>query len=168
MANRVGIFIDVGNQFYCINKKWEGRKLNYEEYKKKAGSFGVVARAFAYGTQVENAATKFISCLHHLGFEPNYKTVEKNSWYSWDVGMSMDMVRLCDKVDTIIVGNSNRTIAPALAYMRDKGIRVVVIACGINKEVKEACDQWLEISETMLEEITQEEEKTEENTEAVS
>ena len=151
MANRVAVFVDVGNQFYCINKKWEGRKLNYEEYKKRAATFGSVVRAFAYGTQIEGAASKFISCLYHLGFEPQYKTVEKNNWYSWDVGMAMDMVRMCDKIDVAIVGNSSRTISPAVAYLKEKGIKVVVIGCGISKDVKDVCDQWVEINEDMLE-----------------
>ena len=158
MANRVAVFVDVGNQFYCINKKWEGRKLNYEEYKKRATTFGNIVRAFAYGTQIEGAASKFISCLYHLGFEPQYKTVEKNNWYSWDVGMAMDMVRMCEKIDVAIIGNSSRTIAPAISYLREKGIRVIVVGCGISKEVKDACDQWVEITEEMLEENVIEEE----------
>ena len=154
---RIGVFIDVGNQFYCINKKWEGRKLNYETYKVKATEYGNIVRSFAYGTQVDEAASKFISCLHHLGFESRYKSVEKNKWYSWDVGISIDMVRLSEKIDIAIIGNSNKSIVPALLYLKEKGIRVIVMACGISKEVKEACDQWIEINEDMLEAVESEE-----------
>jgi uncharacterized protein (TIGR00288 family) len=152
MASKVCVFIDVGNQFYCINKKWPGRKLNYEKYLETANTFGSVTRAFAYGTQVEGAAINFITCLHHLGYEPHYKTVEKNSWYSWDVGMAVDIVRLIlhDKTDVIIVGNSNRSMAPALQWAKERGVRVVVVGCGINKDLKDVCDQWIEISDKML------------------
>ena len=155
--NRVGVFVDVGNQFFTINKKWEGRKLDYEAYKAKASTFGTVVRAFAYGTQIENSAAKFIACLHHFGYEPQYKSIERNNWYSWDVGMAMDMVRVSDKIDVAVVGSSSRSIAPALQYLREKGIRVVVLGCGINKDVKEACDQWIEITEEMLEGINEKE-----------
>lgn len=154
MSSRVSVFIDVGNQFYCINKKWAGRKLNYEKYLEKAKSFGGIGRAFAYGTQVDDTAAKFITALYHLGFEPQYKQVKKNVWYSWNVGMAMDIVRLVtnDKTDTIIIGNSDRSIAPVISWAKEKGVRVIVMACGINKELKNACDRWIEIDEAMLEE----------------
>lgn len=156
MSNRVSVFIDVGNQFYCINKKWAGRKLNYEKYLEKARTFGGIGRAFAYGTQVDDTAAKFITALHHLGFEPQYKQVEKNVWYSWNVGMAMDIVRLItnDKTDTIIIGNSDRSIAPVISWAKEKGVRVIIVACGINKELKTACDRWIEIDESMLEEAS--------------
>lgn len=158
MVSKVCVFVDVGNQFYCINKKWPGRKLNYEIYMGKCTQFGEIARAFAYGTQVENSASKFISCLHHIGYEPNYRTVEKNSWYSWDVGISIDIVRQVahDKCDVIIIGNSNRTIVPVIMWAKERGVRVIIMACGINVEVREACDQWIEIKDDMLEQQLEE------------
>lgn len=153
MSSRVAIFIDVGNQFFCINKKWPSRKLNYKKYLAKAETFGTVVRAFAYGTQVENTASNFIVALHHLGYEPQYKQVERKVWYSWCVGMAMDIVRLVinDKVDTIIIGNSDRSMAPVISWAKEKGIQVIIIGCGINKELKTACDRWIEIDEVMLE-----------------
>ena len=160
MTNRVCVFIDVGNQFYCINKRWPGRKLNYERYMAKCKSFGQVNRAFAYGTQVDDSAIKFITALHHFGFEPHYKQIEKNTWYSWDVGMSLDIVRLHQKSDVIIIGNSNRSIAPLVNWIKERGIRIIIMACGINKDVKEACDQWIEVTEDMLEDEVNEGENT--------
>jgi len=151
MANRVAVFIDVGNQFYCINKKWEGRKLNYETYKDKVANYGEIVRAFAYGTQVEGAAKNFISCLYHLGYETNYKDIEKNTWYSWTAGMFVDMVQMAERIDTMIIGTSDKSIAPAIKHLKNLGIRTVVMACGIPREIREACDQWVEISEDMLE-----------------
>jgi uncharacterized protein (TIGR00288 family) len=156
MSSRVSVFVDVGNQFYCINKKWPGRKLNYEKYLEKTKTFGTLGRAFAYGTQVDDTAAKFITALHHLGFEPQYKQVEKNVWYSWNVGMAMDIVRLVtnNKTDTIIIGNSDRSLSPVISWAKEKGVRVIVIACGINKELKLSCDRWVEIDEAMLESET--------------
>ena len=151
MDKKIAVFIDVSNQFYCINKKWEGKTLDYDKYKKTAEEDGDIVRAFAYGTQVEGAASKFISCLFHLDYEPKYETVEKNNWYSWDVGMAMDMVRMSDKVDTIIIGNSNNTMTHVINYLKEKGIRVIAIGCGLSKKVKDSCDQWIEINEDYLE-----------------
>ncbi|KKK91517.1 hypothetical protein LCGC14_2712150 [marine sediment metagenome] len=153
MSNRVGVFIDVGNQYYCINKKWLGRKLNYEKYLDAAKVFGPVVRAFAYGTQVEGVAVNFITVLHHLGYEPQYKTVEKKVWYSWNVGMAMDIVRLVtnNKIDVVVMGNSDNNMVPVISWAREKGIKVIITGCGINKELKQVCDRWIEINEGMLE-----------------
>ena len=162
MSNRVGVFIDVGNQFYCINKKWPSRKLNYEKYLTQTKTFGTIARAFAYGTQVNNTASRFIVALHHLGYEPQYKQVEKKVWYSWCVGIAMDIVRLVinNKVDTIIIGSSDRSIAPVISWAKEQGIQVIVMGCGINKELKTVCDRWIEINDSMLEaEVVRAEEK---------
>ena len=153
---RVGVFIDVGNQFYCINKKWEGRKLDYEVYMQICKDFGEITRAFAYGTQIGNSAASFKTALHHIGFEPCYKQIEPGTWYSWNVGLAMDIVRLHERMDIIIVGVSDRNIAPALAWAREKGIQVIVIACTINKDVRDSCDRWIEIAEDMLEDIEKE------------
>ncbi len=155
MSSRVGVFIDVGNQFYCINKKWGGRKLNYASYLVKAKAFGEVVRAFAYGTQVNDAAAKFIIALRYLGYEPKYQQVAKNVWYSWNVGAAMDIVRLVmnDKIDTIVIGNSEKSIAHVIAWAKEKGVQVIVIGCGINSDLKAICNQWIEIDESMLESL---------------
>lgn len=155
--NRVSVFVDVSNQYYCINKKWPGRKLNYERYLEKAKTFGSICRAFAYGTQVDDAAAKFITALHHLGYQAKYKQVEKNAWYSWAVGIAMDIVRLIsnDKTDVVIIGNSDRTLAPVISWAKEHGVRVIVMACGINKDLKNTSDRWLEIDESMLEELVE-------------
>jgi uncharacterized protein (TIGR00288 family) len=154
-SSKVSVFVDVGNQFYCINKKWQGRKLNYEKYLAKANTFGSVTRAFAYGTQVEDAAAKFITALHHLGFEPQYRQVEKNVWYSWNVGIAMDIVRLVtnDRTDTIILGHSDKSMAHVISWAKEKGVRVIVIGCGISKDIKNECDSWIEIDDSMLEPV---------------
>jgi uncharacterized LabA/DUF88 family protein len=151
MASKVMVFIDVGNQFYCISKRWPGKKLDYKKYLDRAATFGNVDRALAYGTKIDDNANSFITALHHMGFEPQYRLVEKNSWYDWDVGIAMDIVRLIDKTDTVIIGNSNKSIAPVISWAKKQGIRVIVMGCGINKELKEECDQWIEIDESMLE-----------------
>lgn len=156
--SKIGVFVDVASCYYNINKKWPNRKLNYEIYldiAKKEGS--ELSRAIAYGTHVEEGARKFISCLNLLGFEPKYRTVERNQWYSWDVGMSIDMVRNHEKLDIIVIGNSNRNMAPVVEFLQEKGCKVIIISCGIPRELRECCFKWIEISEDMLEEIKEEE-----------
>jgi uncharacterized LabA/DUF88 family protein len=155
MSSKSAVFIDVRNQYYCINKKWEGRKLNYAKYLSKATTFGGIVRSFAYGTRIDDTAQKFITALHHLGFEPQYKMVNTNEWYSWSVGIAMDIVRLVtnNKIDTVILGTADRSIVPVINWAKERGVRVVVIGCGICKDIKNSCDRWIEIQEDMLEDV---------------
>ena len=150
--SRVGVFVDVGDQFFRINKKWEGRKLDYQAYFDKAKEFGSVTRAFAYGTQMNRNATKFISCLHHIGFEPKYKDMEAGQWFNWLVGICVDIMNLVNynKIDTVVIGLSLKDIVPLVNCIKDKGIKVIVMSCGIHKDLKEAADHWVEINEDML------------------
>ena len=156
--SRVGVFVDVASCYYNINKKWPGRKLNYERYLSNAQELGTDSgRAIAYGTQIEDGARRFISCLNLLGYEPKYKTVEKNQWYSWDVGMAIDMVRNHESLDVIVIGNSNRHMVPIIEFLQEKGCKVIIMACGIPRELRECCFKWVEITDNMLEEIKNEE-----------
>ena len=163
MSNRVSVFIDVGNQFHCISKRWPGQKLDYKKYLDLAKTFGQIDRSFAYGTQIEDTAVKFITALSHLGYETRYKQVEKNVWYSWCAGMSMDIVRLVtnDKVDTVVIGNSDRCMTSVITWAKERGVRVIIIGCGINKELKDLCDKWVEINAGMLEQKETADEVTE-------
>lgn len=152
MSRQVGVFIDIGNQFHCVQKKWPGKKLNYEEYLHKAKTFGSIFRAFAYGTQVEDTAAKFITALRHIGFDPQYKEVDKGAWYSWNVGIAVDIVRyvIHNKIDIIVLGSSDRGMDSIISWAKEQGVRVIVMGCSINKDLKNVCDQWVEISENML------------------
>jgi uncharacterized LabA/DUF88 family protein len=163
MIKRVAVFVDIGNQFFCINKKWPGRKLDYAKFLKKAETFGPVVRAFAFGTQVSNSAAKFIERLEFMGYEVQYKELNKHTWYCWDVGLAINTIRMHEKVDTIIIGSSNRTLVPIVKFLQEKGIRVVIAASGIGTDLRNACDRYIELSEAMLEPKIvqiQEEEKT--------
>lgn len=149
--DRVGVFVDIGNQYYCVSKKWPGKKLDYQQYITKATNGKSLQRAFAYGTQVEDNAVKFITCLKHIGFEARYKTVEKNAFYSWDAGIAVDMIKFAEKLDTVVLGSSNRSMVPAVKALRERGVKVIVLACGISRELKDVVDKWVEITEDMLE-----------------
>lgn len=149
---RVGVFVDVGEQFFRINKKWEGRKLDYQKYYDKAKEFGEISRAIAYGTQINKNASKFKSCLYYIGFEPKYKDMETNQWYNWAVGISVDIMNLVNhnKIDTVIIGVGVKDIVPLVNCIKDKGVKVIVMGCSIHNELKEAADHWIEIGENML------------------
>ncbi len=107
----IGVFVDVGNQFYCVNKKWNGRKIDYDKYlaiAREGGNEegGRLHRAFAFGTQIDNSAVKFVSCLKHIGFIPMYRDVPQGSWYDWAVGITVELFRHHQKLDEVVLGSS--------------------------------------------------------------
>lgn len=149
--DKVGVFIDINDQFFRVNKKWEGKKLNYEKLYEAAKTYGQIIRAFAYGTQLKDNADKFISCLHHIGFEAKFREVEENKWYNWAPTITMDMIRLSSMLDILILGASYPEIAPVAPYLKDKGKRIIILGCGISRELKYAAGEYVEINEEMLE-----------------
>ena len=150
----VNAFIDVRNQNYHINKKWPGRRLDFKSLMNTLINIGEINRAFAYNTYVEEGAKKFRSVLHHLGYEPQYKKIDKDTWYSWDVRIAVDIVNLNKTSNTLVLGSSSRSMAPIIEWAIYQGIKVIVLGCGINSELKSVCDHWIEIPEDMLEDET--------------
>ena len=162
----IALFADVGNLYYCVGKRFEGGKPNYAklDYAKLyaiAASFGTLSRAFAYGSQVSDEAINFINCLKKLGYDPKYKcpkTVESEGnkivrKSNWNVGIAMDVVRMIEhkRVDVVILASADADLVPLVQWVKDHGVRCIVLACGISRELKDAADQFIEIGEEYLE-----------------
>ncbi len=114
----IGVFIDLQNQYYCVNKKFEGRKLDYKKYLEAAVGDHELYRAHAYGSQLDREASAFITCLKFIGFETHYRKPqiinEELGRYrnDWDVGIAMDIVRCIHKLDIVVIGSSDRDLTP--------------------------------------------------------
>lgn len=154
-----GIFIDTSNLYYCVGKKFPARKLDYQRYYEIAAKDDVVVRAVAYGSQMNDEASKFIACLKHYGYDPKYKTLKINSdtgktrRFSWNVGIAVDIMMSIDKLDRVVIGSSDADLLPLVKYLKDRGCVVEIIACGISKELKDAADEYTEITEEQLEDL---------------
>jgi uncharacterized LabA/DUF88 family protein len=153
MSNKIAVFISINNQFYYVNKKWPNRKLDYKKYYDRVNEIGHVTRAFAYGVQFEESAINFITALNHIGYETNYREIAK--YFTWDVGICIDMIRMIGKCDTMVLGysGSGNALVPLVEYLKVNGVKVIIMACCINRELKDVADQWIEIDETLLEKI---------------
>lgn len=148
------LFVDISNLYYCVGKRFEGRKLDYRALYERAEQFGELQRAFAYGIQQNDEAVKFITCLKKLGYDTKYKKPnqgDKVRRADWDVGIAMDVVRMVPRVDTIILGTADPDMMELIRWVKDQGVRVVVIACGIPRELKEEVSQFVEIDLDFLE-----------------
>lgn len=161
MLRRLGIFADVSNLYYCVGKKWEGRKLNYEKYLEIAQGDSMRIRAIAYGAQVADEAVNFISALRHFGYETKYRQPKVSRGVDgkeirkadWDVGIAMDVVRILPRLDIVILGTADPDMVPLVNFIQERGSIARIVACGISRELKDVADSFLEITEPMLVEV---------------
>lgn len=155
----VGIFADIGNLFYCLKKKYpENNKLNYAAYLNYALGENTLYCAKAYGIEHDNEAAKFKTALRHANFEPIYKssrvieTDGKKDFRrtSWNVGLSMDVVRFIDKLNVVVLGSADPDLAALVEWVKQHGCDCVVVACGISKELKSVATSFKEIPDSCL------------------
>lgn len=156
---RLGLFVDVGNLYYCVGRKYgDGAKLNYRSYLEEVRKLSpTVTRAIAYGAQVGTQANNFIVCLKKFGYDTKYKEPKETAEgefkrVDWAMGIAMDVVRMIDKFDVVVLGSSNPALSSLVEWIKEKGVRVIVFACGIPRELKEKVDRYIEIPEKILEE----------------
>ena len=158
---RILVCADISNLYYCISKKYEGRRLDYSKYLKSISDLGEIQKSIAYGAQMNKEASAFIHCLKKLGFETKYKEpkvyrtptmIRRKA--DWDVGIAMDIVNAVElkSVDMIILGTADGDLAPCVEWARARGVDVVVIACGISRELKKTATSFIEIPGSYLEE----------------
>lgn len=152
--SKVAVFVDVGNLYYCIGKKFEARKLDYRQYMECCKEFGEIHQAFAYGNQTKEVAKGFIHCLQQIGFntkftEPNVRKPRNRT--DWGCSIAVDVANVIERVDTIILGSSSGDLEPIVTYSKAKGANVIVIAAGINQRLKKSCSRYVEITESLLE-----------------
>jgi len=155
---RIGVFVDVSNIYYCIGKKYEGKKLDYRKYLDFVRDFGELTKVIAYGSQLNNEAAGFIHCLQKTGFQTKFKTVKSFSneqelrrKADWDVGIAMDIVNMIDRFDIIILGTADGDLEPCVDWAVRRGVDVYILACGISRDLKERATQFIEIPESLLE-----------------
>jgi uncharacterized LabA/DUF88 family protein len=155
----IAIFADVSNIYYCLRKKFgPERKLDYGKYLEYVKKLGEIHEAVAYGAQMGNEARGFIFCLEQLGFTAKYKTPKTyqnegriRRKADWDVGITIDMVNQADRVDIMVLGTADGDLAPAAEWVQARGVKVIVLASGISRELKNIATEWIEIPESMLE-----------------
>jgi len=158
MPKKIGVFIDVSNIYYCVNKKYKGKKLDYKKYMEYIRSLGDVTIANAYGAQVRNQAASFLYCLKQIGITPMYSTpksftdngiVSKKADY--DVKITVDIIDAAPGLDIVVLGSADSDFAPLLKSLPDK--KIIVFACKISSDIQEISGvTCIEIPESFMEE----------------
>jgi len=131
---RVGVFIDVQNMYYSA-KNLFGAKVNFGNIVKEATMGRKLIRAIAYVVSTESKEEQpFFDALYNLGIETKERPLqiffggEKKA--DWDVGITVDAIRLCPSLDAVVLVSGDGDYIPLVDYLRNQGKQVEVMAFG--------------------------------------
>ncbi len=150
---RVGVLIDVQNLYHSAKNLYQAR-VNFREILKTAVAGRKLIRAIAYVISTESGEEKqFFEALTRLGIET--KTKPLKTFYGgmkkadWDVGMSVDAVKMLATLDVIVIISGDGDFAPLVEYLKNQGRQVEAIAFGrsASSELKKAADDFVDLDE---------------------
>jgi len=153
---RVGVFVDVQNMYYSAKNLYDA-KVSFSEALKEAVNGRKLVRAFAYVIKAEVGAEQdFFDALAGQGYEIREKELQVFAGGAkkgdWDVGLSMDAIRLAEKVDTIVLITGDGDFAALADYLQNnKGCRVEVLAFERTTSSKliEVADEFVDMSKDL-------------------
>ena len=107
---------------------------NFKEILIKAVSGRKLIRATAYVIRTENKdEMNFFEALSQQGFEVKMKDLQIFAGGAkkgdWDVGITIDAIKLADKLDVVILVSGDGDYLPAVSYLQNnKGCLVEIMA----------------------------------------
>ncbi len=130
---RVGVFVNVSNQFASLNAKNKGFRVNYAEYLRYINdqTNSEITLSIAYVSQVNNESESFIEVLSQLGYVIKFSKAKREQGTiihpNRNVEMAMDIIEATEKLDTIVLGTNDLDLIPLIWQLRTRGIKVFVI-----------------------------------------
>ncbi len=150
---RIGIFIDVANLYHSAKNLYHGR-VNYQELIKHLVAGRQLIRAIAYVVKSDTAVGEaaFFEALEKAGLELRMKELQvygdglKKG--DWDVGLSVDAIRMSDFLDVVILVTGDGDYLPLVDYLKWGKGRLVEVAAfhrSASAKLQEAADKFINI-----------------------
>ncbi len=150
---RVGVFIDVQNMYYSARNLFN-RKVNFPKIVEETMGDGQLVRALAYAVTTEAGdESPFLEALEKNNIEVIAKDlIEYESGHkkaNWDVGMAIDVVRMIDMLDVVVMVSGDGDFAPLADYVRGKGrlFHVASFRESTSSELLEVVDMYTNLSD---------------------
>jgi uncharacterized LabA/DUF88 family protein len=131
ISQRVAVLIDVQNLYHSAKNLYQAR-VNFQEILKSAVGQRSLIRAFAYVVRTKTGEEKpFFEALIKLGIETRVRDLQE--FYGglkkadWDVGITIDAIRISPSVDTIILASGDGDFLQLVEYLKNQGKRVEII-----------------------------------------
>ena len=148
---RVGVFVDVQNLYYSARNIYNAR-VNFNEVLKAAVAGRKLIRAIAYVVQADMPEEHtFFEALEKAGFEVKRKELQTyaggNQKADWDVGIAMDIIKLMNKLDVVVLASGDGDFKPLLEYLQMTGQLTETVAFGksCSSKIKELTDHFLDL-----------------------
>jgi uncharacterized protein (TIGR00288 family) len=154
ISQRVAVLIDVQNLYHSAKNLYQAR-VNFREILKSAVGQRSLIRAFAYVVRTKTGEEKpFFEALIKLGIETRVRDLQE--FYGglkkadWDVGITIDAIRISPSVDTIILASGDGDFLQLVEYLKNQGKRVEIIAFGrsASSKLKEIADEFIDLEKT--------------------
>lgn len=137
---RVGIFIDTQNMYYSARNAFS-RRVNFKNIVTDAVQGRKLIRAIAYVVRTKTAEeTPFFEALMKMGIELQEKELmEYDSGHKkadWDVGLAVDVIRMLDMLDVVVIVSGDGDFIPLVEYVRNRGRIVEIMGFGETTSTK--------------------------------
>jgi len=150
-GQRVAVLIDVQNLYHSA-KNLYGARVNFGAILKLAVADRILIRAFAYVVRTKTGEEKpFFEALTKLGMETRVRDLQEFfgglKKADWDVGITVDAIRIAQSCDTIILCSGDGDFLQLLEYLKNQGKRTEVIAFGrsSSSKIKETADEFVDL-----------------------
>ncbi|MBU0646484.1 NYN domain-containing protein [Patescibacteria group bacterium] len=129
---RVGVFIDTQNMYYSARHLFQ-RKVNFKGILADAVGKRRLIRAIAYVVRTKtHEESPFFEALQKAGIETKEKELMEylsgQKKADWDVGLTVDIIRMLDMLDVIVLVSGDGDYIPLVEYVRNRGRIVEVMA----------------------------------------
>jgi uncharacterized LabA/DUF88 family protein len=153
-AQRVGVFVDVQNLYYSARNIYNSR-VNFGEVLKAAVGERHLMRAIAYVVKADMPEEHtFFEALDKAGFEVKSKDLQTfyggNQKGDWDVGISVDIIRMISKLDVVVLCGGDGDFVPLIEYAQNLGALVEVCSFGksTSGKIKEVADDFVDLDKS--------------------
>lgn len=148
---RVGVFIDVQNMYYSGRNLYNA-KVNFGNIVKEVTAGRKLIRAIAYVVRTEGKEEQpFFDALYNVGIETKERPLQifygGDKKADWDVGITVDAIRLCPSLDAIILISGDGDYIPLVEYLRNQGKQVEIASFSetTSKLLVEVADDFIDL-----------------------
>lgn len=155
---RVGVFVDAANTYICTAKTFNNRKIDYRKMMDFVIGKNNLMRAIIYAVKhgEDKDMSKWCKALNRIGFEVRFKEVSRygdgNSKADWDVDICMDVVRMINRLDMVVIVSGDGDFVPLVRWCKEQGciVRIVGVEQSTARKLKEEADIFTPITGAVL------------------
>jgi uncharacterized LabA/DUF88 family protein len=151
---RVAVLIDVQNMYYSARNLF-GSRVNFGQVLEDVLAKRMLVRAIAYVVRTKTGEEKpFFDALTKIGIETREKDLQEffggAKKADWDVGITIDAVKLSKKVDVVVLVSGDGDFCPLVEYLKNSGCFVEIAAFGETASLRlvEISDDFINLSES--------------------